>query len=142
MMRVAIYTYLCSAVFLAMSSTYFLREYFPLPSQLSIINIADAILYVSTAIGYLCLPYVTKDRLRVLEGFGLVYTLFSMLGFILIPSGGYLFGVLRVDYVLHWFHLVIGGLSFFIAWRAREMIVRERRRQRIHHPVATISTED
>jgi Domain of unknown function (DUF4383) len=49
--------------------------------------------------------------------FGILYLLTGLVGMIIMPGGGVLMGIFAVNTFHHIFHIVLGGLVPFSAWR-------------------------
>ncbi len=49
--------------------------------------------------------------------FGIIYLVIGVLGLIIAPGGGLLFGIFEVSPFHHLFHIVLGALGIFAGWR-------------------------
>lgn len=98
-------------------------------------NTANAVVYIATGIILMLSPKLHRSYRVLLERCGEFYVFLAMIGFILFPNGGMLFGLMLTDFPTHWLHLSLGASNFFLAWASYEILLRHKHHPHKHDPV-------
>ncbi|MEI8338086.1 MAG: DUF4383 domain-containing protein [bacterium] len=81
---------------------------------------ADAghnMIHILTGIVLLAFAFLKpQSSIKALKTFGILYLILTVMGFILIPTGGSLFGLVLLNSADHFLNLVIGVIFIIIAY--------------------------
>lgn len=81
-------------------------------------NLLHDLVHLITGLVFLGIAFKAEDKAGLaLKVFGIVYLVVAVLGFLMVPQGGALLGLIQTNMADHWLHLVLGvvilGLAFW-----------------------------
>ena len=80
-------------------------------------DVGPDMVHILTGIILLAFVFLKKQsELRALKVFGILYLLLTVVGFVLIPTGGSLFGLILLNSADHFLNLVIGVVLVILAY--------------------------
>lgn len=80
-------------------------------------DVGHDMLYILTGIILLAFGFLKPESsLKALKVFGIIYLIITIFGFVLVPTGGSLFGLILLNSADHFLNLVVGVILIILAY--------------------------